>query len=289
MCDEEDYFSSNDDELPPQFNIYDKVITKSCDDNYHKFIISLTAREIVETSNWCYNREINDERVEELYEQFVKNITKNDITQPLWIFQAIYDEKNDKEGNGLYMLDGQHRKKVLGKYLSNYDDDMKYDEKFICIVYKIDYCESIGKKKSIELFKKINNNRQFKDEELPDDFVAELVDMMSCDPILKFGIKIKDNSETAHEPCIHKKELNAFFNANKDKIKNMTHEEIIANIKKINNKLSLKDYKDLYGNKGKKKETYHNKAKQLKFYLNLKTSKYPLNEWIKFIDRPNDI
>ena len=281
---DDDYFSSNDEDIPSQFNIIDKIIDKINDDMY---IVKLTAREIVDTSNWCYNREINDERVQELYDYFINNVNKNDNMSPIWMFQAIYDSKS--EGNKIYILDGQHRKKVLTKYLLEYDENMNFNATYYCTIYNINYCESVNKKKAIELFKKINNNRQFKEEELPDDFIAELVDVISYDSVLKFGIKIKDNNDKAQEPCIHKKELNTLFNINKEKIKNMTFDEILINLKKINNRLSLKDYKELYGNKGKKKETYHNKAKQLKFYLNLKTSKYPSSEWIKFIDKPNDI
>lgn len=284
MNDTDDYFSSNDEDIS-SFNIDDNII-KNLE---NASIISLKARELVQTSNWCFNREINKERVKELYEQYITNNSKNNITQPIWIFQAIYDVKGDNDSNKLYILDGQHRKQVLNMYLMEYDDDMIYDKEFICIIYKIDYCESINKKIAIELFKKINNNRQFRDDELPDDFITELIDIMACDNVLKYGIKIKDITETAHEPCIHKKELNTFFNLHKDKIKNMTHEEIVSNIKKINNKLSLKDYSDLYGNKCKKKETYHNKAHKYKFYLNLKSSKYPLNVWINFIENPCEI
>lgn len=281
---DEDWYSINedDDEIIQPFNIEDKIIDKMNDTTY---LIKLNAREIINTANWCYNRELNIERVNELYENFLIK-DKNYIT-PLWNFQMIYDSKNDD--NKLFLIDGQHRKTVLKKYLKEYDDNMTFNEMYYCTVYNIDLCETLNKKISIDLFKKINNNRQFREEELPDDFIAELVEALSHDDIFKFGIKINPKTETAQEPNIHKKELNILFNQYKEKIKNMTIEEIILNMKKINNRLSLKDYKDLFGNKGKRKIELHEKAKKNKLFLNLKSSLYPSNEWIKYIDKPNEL
>lgn len=274
----------NDDVLKSKFDINTKKIY---DINKNTFLVKLSIRDIIETSNWCYNREIKEDRVEELFNDFIGYLHDNKNISPIWIFTGIYDEYG--ENNNIFMIDGQHRKKVLEKYLSIYDIDMNCNMEFICILYEINYCETHNKKNVIELFKKINNNRQFNKEELPDDFISDLVNSLSLENVFKNGIKYNKNNEKAHEPCIHKKELNTFFNKYKDELKEMEINIIIQNLKKINNILSLKTYKELYGNKSKKKESYHTKAKQIKFYLNLKNSKYPPEEWIKYIKYPDNL
>lgn len=277
--DEEQYFSQDEDDIP-EFKIKDKIIDVIDNNTY---IAKLTARELMfYTKSWCYNRELNEERVDELYNDYTKPCDR----KPLWRFELIED--NLPESKGLYLIDGQHRERALRRILIENDDDMKNEDKFICFVYKIDGCEGKNKKIAIDLFKKINNNRQFKEDELPDDFVADLVEMISKDIILKNGIQNSAKTETAHEPRIHKKELNTLFNQHKDRIKNMTIEEIITNMKKINNILSLKDEK-VFGNKSKKRDEVLLKAKTYKFYLNLKSTRMSPATWIKFIDNPKDI
>lgn len=278
IIEDDQYYSQDEDELP-QFNIKNNCIYEI--DN-KKFVAIITARELISyTKNWCYNRELNENRVEELYQDYKKI---EDI-KPCTPFQLILDES--LETNGLYIIDGQHRVNALKLILKD-DDDMKNEDKFICNVYKINCCEGKNKKIAIDLFKKINNNRQFREEELPDDFVADLVDAISKDPVLKNGVQNSIKTETAHEPRIHKKELNIFFNNHKDRIKNMTIEDVITNLKKINNLISLKDEKT-FGNKSKKRDDVLLKAKTYKFYLNLKSTRFGPSYWIKFIENPNDI
>lgn len=280
MTTEDEQYYSQDEEYIKEFNIQDKIIDTLDKD---RFIAKLSARDIIfYTKPWCYNRELNDDRVNELYD----NYKSASLIKPTWIFHMIND--NSKDTQGLYLIDGQHREKALKKYLLENDDDMKNDDKFICFVYNIDNCESKNKKYSIELFKKINNNRQFKEEELPDDFVAELVDAIAEDPVLSKGIIKNPKTEASHEPNIHKKELNTLFNQHKDRIKNMTYEEIIINLKKINNILSLKEEK-FFGNKGSRRDKVLNLAKAKMFYLNLKSTKINTVYWIKFIDNPTDL
>lgn len=275
---DEQYFSQDEDEIQ-EFKIDDHIIYK-IDEN--KFIASLTARELVSyTKPWCYNRELNEERVEELYNDY----RKPSEIKPVWCFQIILDESQETKGN--YLIDGQHREKALRLILKD-DYEMKNKDKFICTVYRINGCEGKNKKLAIELFKKINNNRQFKEEELPDDFVADLVDAISNDETLKKGIQKSVKTETAHEPRIHKKELNVLFNQHREKIKNMSIEDIITSLKKINNLISLKDERT-FGNKSKKRDDVLAKAKTYQFYLNLKSTKMSPSYWIKVIDNPNAI
>lgn len=281
--DEEQYFSADEDENI-EFDLRKKIIDRNNDGSC---IVKLTARELIYyVSIWCFNREIVEERVEELYENHL--ITKKKSTiNPLWMFHLIYDDKSDPNYK-LFMLDGQHRREVIRRILED-DIDMKFQQEYYCIVYFIDLCETVNKKKAIELFKKINNNKQFNKEDLPDDFVTDLLNMMMFDNVLKHGIKKSEKNESAQEPCIHVKQLNALFNANIDKIRHMTHDDILLNLKKINNKLSLKEYKSLFSNRSQKKEEINKKAKDKNFYLNLKSSKYPPSKWIIFINNPSEL
>jgi hypothetical protein len=273
-------YSSPDEDDNFSFNINEKIIDNNDDGSY---LIKLSARELIYyITHWCFNREINDDRVEELYQNY-----KSSKINPLWIFHIIYDNKSNPNYK-LFLLDGQHRREVIRRILED-DFEMKFKKNFYCIVYAIDFCETQNKKKSIELFKKINNNKQFKEEDLPDDFVTDIVNALLHDNVLKFGIKKNDKNEKAQEPSIHIKQLNNLLNHNLNRFKHLSTDEIVKNLKIINNILSLKEYKILFGNKSQKKEEIHNKAKIRNFYLNLKSSKYPPDYWINFIDNPRDL
>lgn len=276
---DEEYFSPDEEDFL-SFNINDKIVDKIEDGSY---LIKLSARELIYfITNWCFNREINEDRVEELYQDY-----NSSSINPSWIFHIIYDTKSNPNYK-LFLLDGQHRREVIRRILED-DFEMKFQRNFYCILYAIDLCETQNKKKSIELFKKINNNKQFKDEDLPDDFITDIINILIYDPILKHGIKKCDKNETAQEPSIHIKQLNSLLNSNLNKFKHLSFEDIVKNLKIINNILSLKEYKILFGNKSQKKEEIHNKAKNKNFYLNLKSSKFPPTYWINYIDNPKDL
>lgn len=262
------------------FNICDKIVVVM---NNNTFLIQITFRELLRYSDsWSFNRRIDDNKTEELYQTLCQGY---DIP---WTLHAVYDNTVSSYYKKILILDGQHRKKAINTYIENNDAYMTCNRKVWIWIYKIDYSETTNSSMAHDFFKKINNNRVFQNEELPNTFVINLVNMISKNKVLRKGIKCQDANQTSHSPFIHKKELNAILNENKEIIKTMTLEEIIDNIIKINNKLSLKVYENIYG-RDKSHQNKFNKAISIGFFLNLgKKSKYPLTTWIKFIGNPND-
>lgn len=272
--------SDEDDNEIMEFNIYRKIIDKK-DDN--TFLIKLSFRELLDYStNWCFNRYVADDKKEELYNSLVI-----DYFIP-WTLHAVYDDKYSNITKKILILDGQHRKAAIEKYIELHDEYMTCDRNVWIWIYIVPYSESENSKIANNLFTKINNNREFKTNETPVQFIIDLVNKIKDNKTLKKGIKTNDKTETSHEPNIHKKELNNILNNNHMYISDMEHENIIINMIRINHILSLKSFDDLYGTKKSEKVKF-DKAKQIKFYLNLKKSNYPPQKWIKFIKSPDKI
>jgi hypothetical protein len=280
----ETYESSSEDDNIDIFDIKNNIIDKKDDST---FLIKMSFNEvIVYTTSWCYNRRVNEEKVEELY----KSLQEGNNIIP-FILHAVYDVKHE-DSRKIRILDGQHRVKAIEKFIANdiHGDSNHYV--WICL-YKIDHTETNNTKQVLDLFKKINNNRVFTDEELPDTFIIDFVNAICDIPLFKkndvIGIKTQQNH--CHQPRIHKKELNAFLNYHKEFIQNSQKniQELIENLQIINNKLSMKTYEELFTPRmrSKKNEGRWKKAVTLRFFLNLQESKYAPKEWIKYIVYPN--
>jgi hypothetical protein len=268
------------------FNLYEKIIDKK-DENV--FIIKLGFRELlVYTDNWCYNRSISDAKVEELYTSLCEAYTLP------FILQAVYDERHSNPIAKLLILDGQHRKEAVRKFIETNDVSMECEHHVWICVYKINNSETDNTNMVIDLFKKINNNRVFSEKELPDTFIVDLVkSICNISGFKRKGvIKINDSHSKAHAPFIHKKELNCLLNQNQDMIRSSgkTIAELTNNIQVINHKISLKKYEELYSVANKSLETArYQKAVSKNFFLNLKNSKFPPEVWIKYIIEPSVI
>eukprot|EP00960_Hanusia_phi_P064248 765740-Hanusia_phi.AAC.2 len=59
---------------------------------------------------WTYNRSINEERVEELY-----NTLSQTGLAPPWTFHVVHDSKNPSDM--YYIIDGAHRAKAIYRYI----------------------------------------------------------------------------------------------------------------------------------------------------------------------------
>lgn len=279
----------DDEELECQDFILDSKIIYRNNDNV--VTVKLTSREIISICNkWEYNRDIKEERVSQIYEDYVLNI-KNEY-MPAWMFQIIYDSKTKKYS----LLDGQHRKEALRRYLAKYDIDFKDDKEFLCIVYIIYDCEYENRKLTIDLFNKINDSSPFKIEDKIDMYTTEILDSFMTDETLSRGVRksvvYKDGKEAqvAHSPFINKNELKKILSINIDKLKTMPIMLIIGNFKIMNNIISLKSDEEMWGGKKTHEdEKKEKKAQQINFYLNLKSSKCPIERIMNYIDKPNDI
>jgi hypothetical protein len=194
----------------------------------------------------------------------------------------------------LLILDGQHRREAIKQYIETNDKSWDCPHCVWICVYKYNNAETHHTAQVLELFKKINNNRIFNPSELPDTFIIDLVKEICEIPHFKkqkaIGTNVQTNS--CHSPCIHKKELNTLFTNNKDEIKttNLTLKQLIENIQKINHRLSMKSFDELYvpSQRNTEKVRYQ-KAVSKGFFLNLKNSKCIPEVWIKFIRNPDAI
>lgn len=269
--DDNDYHSASE-ENENDFTLLDKKDDKTR-------LIKMSFRDVIKyTTSWCFNRAINQEKVDELY-----NTLLEDYSIP-WTLHAIYDDIIE-DGKKIRILDGQHRIKAIESYITI----DKTDRDVWIWLYDVKYSETLNSSYVINLFRKINNNRHFSEDELPNVFVSELVNLMCENNILKKGIGIKDANNVCYVPCIHKKELNTIFNQYKKLLRENKFETIIENMCKINQIIGLQTYQDLYGNNNTSKKQ-HDKAVSLNFFLNLgKKSKYPIDIWIKFINNPNEL
>lgn len=279
--------SSDEEDTTQPFMMQSKIIDKINDTT---FMIKITFRELIAyTQNWCYNRSIDPIKVTEIYESLCES-----YHMP-FILQAVYDEKHNNPITKLLLLDGQHRKEAVRQYIETKDVAMDCPHSVWICVYNISNSETTNTDKVIGLFKKINNNRIFNSDELPDTFVVDLIKAIcniSAFQRKSVAIKTNENNKKAHSPCIHKKELHAVFNGSKDLIKSSkkTIAELVSNIQVINHKLSLMKYEDLYTVSHRAKETdRYKKAVELGFFLNLQNSKYTPEVWIRHIVAPDSL
>lgn len=286
MSDSDSDPSDQENDRLQQFDINTSIIDHI---SSSVFMIRISFRELLAyTQNWCYNRNIDATKVDEIYESLCES-----YCMP-FILQAVYDEKYQHPITKLLLLDGQHRKEAIRKYIETKDVNMDCPHHVWICVYKISNSETTNTDQVIELFKKINNNRIFKADELPDTFVVDLTKAICDAPAFrrKNCIKTNDNHKTAQAPCIHKKELHAIFNKHKELIKEgkKTLAELVQNIQIINHKLSLMKYQELYTISHRSQEVgRYEKAVSIGFFLNMKNSRFGPDVWIKYINCPESL
>lgn len=271
-----------------EFDIQKYIVYKI---NDNQCLIKLNAKEFaVECDPWVYNRKINHEKVEELTEQF-KVFDKK--TTPIWTVSLVFDKYTHKPKDStkkyLKILDGQHRWQAVINLLFNNEIEPNYEIFATC--YFIDYCDNKNTNITTELFKKINNNTPLSMDDIPDTRIQELVDKIIQDKELnpnKEGIKVGNTQNTAREPAIHKKELFNILNVHSKSFSHLSQDEIIVNLRLIKNRIMLKDLKNIY-HKSEKNEERYIKAKNVDFWLGLKSSKeFSPKHWVLFISNPQE-
>lgn len=273
-------YSDSDDENIV-FDINHHIIDKKDDST---FIIKLTFSQVVAyTTSWCFNRCINEDKVSELYQ----SLKEGNYMIP-FIMQAVYDSKHE-DSRKIRLLDGQHRLEAIKRYEQENTDAI---QNYVWIfIYKLDHTETMNTRRVLELFKKINNNRQFSEEEIPDTFIMDLVNAL-CETFVK-GISQKIQNSRCNQPRIHKKELNLFLLGHKELLQsgNKPINEIVDNIKRINNRLRIKSYEDMFLPRDRNIVNYgrYTKAVDIKFFLNMEKSKYSPSVWIQFVHRPDEL
>jgi hypothetical protein len=233
------------------------------------------------TDNWIYNRDINLERVEEIF----KSIKDNSMCG--WTLHAFEDDKKC-----IRLLDGQHRYEAIKRYLSEYDVYNTCNYELTIWIYLIPNEES-NEDKLIDLFKIINSNKQINEYELPSKRKLELTKMISTDPILSKGIRNDSKTSTSNQPYIHLKEIKVIIDKILRDFPELSNEEILMNIKIINNRIRYlateANFKLLFGKKEMlmKRLLVLHKCHEINFYLNIKESCYNRDIWIKFVKNPD--
>lgn len=287
---EDTYFSyDTDDEVQVNNKITESIADKIvCNIGNNQAIIKLTAKELIrETKIWTYNRNINDDKVNELKEQYILNSNKGDDMSPVWMPSLVYDKYSEPNNIQLIVIDGQHRREAIRALLQ--EGKINENIEIPCIMYTIDNCETYNMKIIVALFNKINNNLHLEKKEYPEIFALEIIDEIKKDSELvpnKKAIKKLGITGKAQEPCMHERELSNLLKEHYHTFQHLSKEKIIENLKIIRRKICWKDYEDIYSNTERNIIRYK-KAKDYNFWLNLKSSsKYKPDVWIKHIASP---
>jgi hypothetical protein len=255
----------------------DKIKILDSDDNFKLIKIDYVSL-IRYIKHWSYNRQINEDFVNELYE----SIDNNKI---VWTLTAIQERSNDN----LYLIDGQHRFEAIKKRMID-DNDLIYNNNIFITVYYVDNKET-DSQYIIDLFNKINKNTPLGENDYPDNTIINIIHKMIEDPVLSKGIKTDEKRHSSHQPYIHKKTLNDLFQRNKDIIKSIDVNLIICNLKMVNNRLRLKAFEDIYINDNANNRSKWQSAKKIEFFLGLKECKsiYRIENIIKNIKEPESL
>jgi|LakMenE01Jun11ns_1017448.scaffolds.fasta_scaffold9935912_2 hypothetical protein len=273
----------NDNEYQDEFQeiLFDGSDTiKILDDNEDYMLIKIDYVSLIRyIKHWSYNRQINEEFVNELYDSIVEN---NKI---VWTLTAIKERSN----NNLYLIDGQHRFEAIKKRMTE-DNNLQFNNNLYIKIYLVDNKEN-DSQYIIDLFNKINKNTPLGENDYPDNTIINIIQKMIIDPVLTRGIKTDEKRHTSHQPYIHKKTLNEILQKNKDIIKMMDVNLIINNLKIINNRLRLKPFEDIYLNDNAINRTKWESAKKIEFFLGLKECKtiYKIENIIRNIKTPEDL
>lgn len=271
----EDNEDNNEDNIDYLNETYKKI-----DENDKTLLIKISYRLLIQKiKHWSYNRELIPTKINELYE----SIDDNNI---VWIFTAIKERSN----NDLYLIDGQHRFEAIKRKI-NEDVNMLLHNKYIYInIYIINNIDT-DYEYIIDLFNKINNNAPFNIPDFPSKNILKIINSICNDPILSKGLKKNDKTHTSYQPYIHTKHLKQLLTDYNDYIKDIDINDLIYNLKLINNKLSLKTFEELYYNKNDDNKNKWIKASKINFFLGLKDCyvKYRIDNIIKNVKNPNNL
>ena len=280
------------------FDITDKIIDKINDD---KYLVKISFREFMAYA--CpiiFNRDLEQSKIDELYTSI-----KDGYDIPFTI-DAIYDPNTNIQEKNIKIINGNHRHGAICKYITEHDKLFNCDFKVYIWIYVVLDCETTNVKQSIDLYTKINNHLPFKEPIIVDINIIEFLNKLCRQKRFKGLILCKDQHDTARQPKINKKEVFNLLTTNKDILESFLLKysenknnliitenilsQFVDNINEINHRLSLKGINQLYtDNQLAKNKNYYEQAVEIGFFLNLKNSKYPKDEWIKFLCDPTEI
>lgn len=231
------------------------------------------------TKNWLYNRSISSVKVDELYEEIKTNSNKI-----CWTLHAFFNKSN----NDVIILDGQHRREAIKKYLELNDHDMSNEDDILIWLYDIED-EETNEEYLIDLFIKLNNNEPIDRGILPSKRKINLFNLIISDISFKIAITKNPNTNESRSPYISKKQVKNIIDLIIIKYPQLTNEEILIKMKEMNKRISnmatIENIEEqLFKRKlNKREKEIIDECFEIKFYLNIKNSIYDNFKWINDI------
>ena len=228
------------------------------------------------TQNWIYNRSLSSEKVNELYEEIKTNSNKI-----CWTLHAFFNKSN----NDVIILDGQHRREAIKKYLELNDLDMSNEDDILIWLYDIED-EETNELEIIDLFIKLNNNEPINPKNLPSKRKINLFNLIINESCFKKAIRTSETTIEARSPYISKKQVKNIIDLIINKYPLFTNEELLIKMKEMNKKISnmatIENIEEqLFKRKlNKKEKEIIDECFEIKFYLNIKNSIYDNFKWI---------
>lgn len=278
------------------FNIADKIIDKIDDE---KFLIKISFHELMEyAAPITFNRDLDEEQIEKLYVSIVEDYIPFTI-------DAIYDTTVKIDEKSLKIINGNHRRAAICKYITEHDKNFSCEYKVYVWVYVVDDCETTNIQRSINLYTKINDHLPFKAPIVISINVMEFLNKL-CKHKFKGKAIMVNTRDTSFQPRINKNELYKLLDTNKDILERFVSiysvnknnliitdailDKFIANIVAINQSIWLKGITNVYSsNLVAENRKVWDKSLEIGFYLNLKASRYPSQVWIKHLCDPSSI
>ena len=281
------------------FNIADKIIDKI---NDSKYLVKIGFRELMAYATpIVFNRDLDKDKIDELYASIVDGYNIH------FTIDAIYDPNTIIQDKSIKVINGNHRYGAVCKYITEHDKLFSCNYKVYVWIYVVEDCETTNVNQSISLYTKINSHLPFKEPIIVDINVMAFLDKLCRQKRFKGLIVTREQSSTAQQPRINKKEIFNLLNASKDILENFVSmysvnknnliitdailSQFIENINEINHRISLKGINSLYSSDGliAQNKGYYDQAVELGFFLNLKRSNYSKEVWIKYLCTPADI
>jgi len=262
--------NSSNPPLQTKRNKYEIIYNK----NENIRLIKMNYRCLIQyTQNWIYNRSLNLEKVDELYQEIKQNSSKFG-----WTLHAFYNKSNED----IMILDGQHRREAIKKFIELDDPDFSNNDDILLWLYDIE-CEETNEGDIIDLFRRLNNNEPIDFRQLPSKRKIHLSNLIINE--FKSAVRTNVNTIEARSPYISKKQIKNICDIILNKFPQLSNEEILIKIKEMNKKISIlatiDNVEELFQKKlNKKDKEIIDECFQLKFYLNIKNSIYDNFKWI---------
>jgi hypothetical protein len=258
---------------PTPRNKYETIYIK----NETLRLVKINYRNLIHyTQNWIYNRSLSIEKVDELYEEIKSNSSKIG-----WTLYAFRDISN----NEIKILDGQHRREAIKKYLELNDLDISNNDEILIWLYDINN-EEMNEEEIVDLFIKLNKNEPIDLSQLPSKRKINLFNLIINEPCFKKAIRANPNTIEAYSPYISKKQIKNIIDLILNKYSQLSNKEILLKMKEMNNKISIMATienveEQLFKRRlNKKEKEIIEECFEIKFYLNIKNSIYDNFKWI---------